>query len=144
MTVNGFSKFQKFKFSKIMFFWILTIPSDFFGDTNGLRSEIDSRCSISAKNPQNYVPGTSSAKIRPISVIWPLLQGVELKPGLAGQLQNHMIHTNELYRSPPNSGFWCRITPTDKFYLYRREISIKSGFSDGDFPSKTDNFPKIG
>ena len=56
--------------------------------------------------------------------------------------QNHMIHTNELYRSPPNSGFWCRITPTDKFYLYRREILIKSGFSDGDFLSKTDNFPQ--
>ena len=69
MTVNGFLEFQKFKFSKIMFFWIWTISYDVLDDINDLRSEIDSRCSISAKNSQDYVLGTSSAKIRSISVI---------------------------------------------------------------------------
>ena len=142
MTVNGFSNFQKFKFSKIMFFWILTISYDRFGFINDLRPEIDSKCSISAKNSQNHVLGTSSAKIRPISVIWPFLLGVELKPELAGHRQKDMTHTNESHRSPPNSGFSCRITPVDKFYSYRREILIQNGFSDGGFLCKTDNSPQ--
>ena len=69
-----------------------------------------------------------------------ILQGVTLKPELAGQLHSRMIHTNESYRSSPNSGFSCRIISLDKFYLHKHEILLKSGFSDVDFPCKTDDF----
>ena len=103
---------------------------------------MDSGWSVDVKNAQEHVSGASSLKIGLIFIIWPLILGVELKPELAGQLQNHMIDTNESYRSSPNSGFPRRITSTDMFYLYKREILIKSGFSDDGFLCKTDNFPQ--
>ena len=69
-----------------------------------------------------------------------ILLGLQLKPELDDQLHSRMIHTNESYRSSPNSGFSCRIISFDKFYLQKHEILFKSGFSDVYFPCKTDDF----
>ena len=53
--------------------------------------------------------------------------GLELKTGLAGQSHNRMIHTDESYRSSPNSGFSCKITPVGIFYVQKHDILIRSG-----------------
>ena len=68
--------------------------------------------------------------------------GLELKTVLAGQLHNRMIHTDESYRSSPNSGFSCKITPVGIFYVQKHDILIRSGVSDVNFVRKTDNVPQ--
>ena len=47
---------------------------------------------------------------------------------------------DESYRSPPNSGFSCKITPVDIFYVQKHDIVIRSGVSDVNLVCKTDNF----
>ena len=53
-----------------------------------------------------------------------------------------MIHTDESYRSSPNSGFSCKITPVDIFYVQKHDILSRSGVSDVNLVCKTDNFPQ--
>ena len=71
-----------------------------------------------------------------------ILLGLELETGLAGQSHNRMIHTDESYRSSPNSGFSCKITPVGIFYVQKHDILIRSGVSDVNLVCKTDNFPQ--
>ncbi len=71
-----------------------------------------------------------------------ILLGLELKPILTGQLHNRMIHTDESYRSSPNSGFSCKITPVGIFYVQKHDILSRSGVSDVNLVCKTDNFPQ--
>ena len=52
-----------------------------------------------------------------------------------------MIHTDESYRSSPNSGFSCKITPVGIFYVQKHDILIRSVVSDVNLVCKTDNFP---
>ena len=66
-----------------------------------------------------------------------LVLGLELKTGLAGQSHNRMIHTDESYRSSPNSGFSCKITPVGIFYVQKHDILIRSGVSDVNLVCKT-------
>ena len=66
-----------------------------------------------------------------------ILLGVQLKHELAGQLHNRRIHTDESYRSTPNSGFECKITPDDIFYVQKHDIVIRTGVSDVNLVSKT-------
>ena len=58
------------------------------------------------------------------------VQRVRLNSLLAGQLHNRRMHMDESYRSPPNSGFSCKITPVDIFYVQKHDIVIRSGVSD--------------
>ena len=53
-----------------------------------------------------------------------------------------MIPTDESNRSSPNSGFSCKITPTDIFCVQRHDILVRSGFSDVNLVCKTDDFPQ--
>ena len=53
-----------------------------------------------------------------------------------------MIHTDESYRSSPNSGFSCKITPVGIFYVQKHDIFSRSGVSDVNLVCKTDNFPQ--
>ena len=53
-----------------------------------------------------------------------------------------MIHTDESYRSSPNSGFSCKITPVGIFYVQKHDILTRSGVSDVNLVCKTDNFPQ--
>ena len=53
-----------------------------------------------------------------------------------------MIHTDESYRSSPNSGFSCKITPVGIFYVQKHDILIRSGVSDVNLVCKTGNFPQ--
>ena len=52
-----------------------------------------------------------------------------------------MIHTDESYRSSPNSGFSCKITPVGIFYVQKHDILIRSVVPDVNLVCKTDNFP---
>ena len=70
-----------------------------------------------------------------------ILQWVGLKLRLVGQLHNRRIHTDESYRSSPRSGFSCKITPTDIFWVQRLDILVRSGFLGVNLVCKTDNFP---
>ena len=72
-----------------------------------------------------------------------ILQWVGLKLRLVGQLHNRRIHTDESYRSSPRSGFSCKITPTDIFWVQRLDsILVRSGFLGVNLVCKTDNFPQ--
>ena len=53
-----------------------------------------------------------------------------------------MIHTDESYRSSPNSGFSCKITRVGIFHVQKHDIVIGSGVSDVNLVRKTGNVPR--
>ena len=56
------------------------------------------------------------------------VQGVVLKPLLAGRLQNGVMHVDESYRSSPNSVFSHRNSQFNMFYPCRRLMLLKIVF----------------
>ena len=69
--------------------------------------------------------------------------GLQLKTKPIDYLQNSMTHTNDSYRSPPNSGFSCRNTQFNMFHSYKRVILIKTGILDEGLSQLTSNLISI-